>query len=443
MMHHPRRRSVTPTSSHEEEHHIVPAEDSLDGSLGSKDERPCGERFLSSGPFEMFVGFLIVLNTALMCSDAEYRGWHTGVGLGLPGYEPNNAESDQFFQVAEITFGIIFSVEVLAKILILRNRFCTAWNIFDLVVVCTAWFEMAADFEFPINPMLLRLARLLRLVKAFKGLSSMELFENLFLMIRGLKAGIPVLLWVIILLLPMLTCNALFMIYMVADFLVDESKPMADRLKCYQYFGTFSNAMVTMFEITFANWATVSRFTYHRVNGRLTVYLMMYKLVMGIAVLRVVYGVYLHVTFACATADDAILVAQKKREDSRQDSKLRGFLMRHVFTDGNNAENDQISREDFIQVFAEPNLKDWLSGILGLDVDNADLFFDLLDADKDGALCIDEIVAGSLKLKGTARSMDVLALLRLTNEAIRKIEKAIPSQPLALPQGLPIGSTEV
>merc|ERR1712205_15959 len=102
--------------------------------------------------------------------------------------------------------------------------------------------------------------------------------------------------------------------YMVLDFLKDDDVPIDDRIVCYQYFGTFSHSIVSMFEMTFANWAVISRFVYEKVDKKLVFFFMSYKMVMGIAILRVIYGVFLHVTFKCASSDNAVLIAQRKRE---------------------------------------------------------------------------------------------------------------------------------
>merc|ERR1719231_1473328 len=106
----------------------------------------------------------------------------------------------------------------------------------------------------------------------------------------------------------------------------DETKPESDRLQCYEFFGTFTRAMLSMFEATFANWVPICRFLYSKVSQKFALFYMAYKLVVGIAVLRIIYGVFLHVTFACATADDETVVNQKKREIKQYERKMEAFF---------------------------------------------------------------------------------------------------------------------
>jgi hypothetical protein len=242
-------------------------------------------------------------------------------------------------------------------------------------------------------------------------------------MIRGLKAGAPVLIWVCLLVIPMIVCCALGMNYSVMDFIHDDSKPLEDRILCYRYFGTFLHSAFSMYEITFANYAVIGRFLYENVDEKFSMFFLVYKLVMGIAVLRVIYGVFLQVVFTCAQSDDAVLIAQKRRKDERYVQKMLGFLKRQ-----RSATPGFLTRDEFLKIIQDPDSRTWLSGSLELDIHDAELLFDLLDIDGDHNISTDEIVSGCFRLKGSARSLDILALTRLTTEVIHKLDRALPSK---------------
>ena len=55
------------------------------------------------------------------------------------------------------------------------------------------------------------------------------------------------------------TTIALSLTQVLSSFFKDESVPLAERLEVFQYFGTASRAMFTMFELTLANWTIVGR----------------------------------------------------------------------------------------------------------------------------------------------------------------------------------------
>jgi len=252
---------------------------------------------------------VIVLNTVHMCVEAEYRGWAVGntIGnIGITGTTGATTDSgDNMFHMFELLFAIVFTFEILVKILALGfkcfkwNAF-GRWNVFDIVVICANWFTMFSGVDTIINPLFLRLFRLLRLLRLLRGLSQYEMCDDLQLMVRALGAGAPVLIWVLVLVGPTLACFALAMNYMLVDFLADESKPMKDRVDCFNFFGTFSNAFLSMFEVTFANWVPICRFLHKNVDERYALFFMGWKLGRGIAVLHIIYGVFLHVTVRCA-----------------------------------------------------------------------------------------------------------------------------------------------
>merc|ERR1711935_694285 len=59
----------------------------------------------------------------------------------------------------------------------------------------------------------------------------------------------------------------------------------------------------------------------------------------------------------------------------------------------------------------------------GLDVDDADRLFTLLDENRDGELGLDEFLSGCLRLKGLARSIDVFGLIHQTRQLCRRVEQ--------------------
>ena len=68
--------------------------------------------------------------------------------------------------------------------------------------------------------------------------------------VKGIAAGAPVALWVVAILAPIMSSVALALQYALVDFIEDDSKLTADRLKCFDYFGTFIKAVLTIFEVT-------------------------------------------------------------------------------------------------------------------------------------------------------------------------------------------------
>jgi len=147
-------------------------------------------------------------------------------------------------------------------------------------------------------------------------------------------------------------------------------------------------------------------------------FFMGYKLVMGIAVLRIIYGVFLHVTFACATNDEEVVIAKKNRENAQYAQR-----MHEIFQQFDSSGDGYLTKDEFLQIVVDPRVKTLLSA-LELEINDAELVFDLTD-DGDGKVGAEEMVYSFSRLKGAARSVDVLALTTLTKEAIKKIDTVL------------------
>jgi len=248
-------------------------------------------------------------------------------------------------------------------------------------------------------------------------LNKYEIFDNLVLMVKGIQASTPVLIWVVVLLGPVIACISLAMTFTLVDFIQDVTKPQKERIECYAYFGTFSRSMLSMFEVTFGNWQPHCRFLYANVDERWALFFMFYKLFMGIAVLRVVYGVFLHVTFRCTNSNEELLAAQKAREDRKFARKIHE-MFEHFDTDGTGS----LSKEEFHEIAQDVHAQNLLVA-LDLKVKDAELVFDLADAGGDGDLSAEEMIEGFKSLKGFARSIDVGAIMHLQNKCMLKIDR--------------------
>merc|ERR1712167_435516 len=64
-----------------------------------------------------------------------------------------------------------------------------------------------------------------------------------------------------------------------------------------------------------------------------------------------------------------------------------------------------------------------LLGAMDLSVGSADLLFSLIDLDGNGDLTLEELVKGVGRLKGDAKSWDVLNLIRIVTDLQESVEK--------------------
>merc|ERR1719162_1257454 len=113
----------------------------------------------------------------------------------------------------------------------------------------------------------------------------------------------------------MLTTVALFLTQILHAYYFHEvstSSPEKQH-KLYEYFGSFTRCLMSMFELTLANWPPVTRLLAEEVSEWFMLLCVAHKLTIGFAVIGVINGVILQETFKIAATDDMLMVRQKKR----------------------------------------------------------------------------------------------------------------------------------
>lgn len=157
--------------------------------------------------------------------------------IGLQSYPDINAAYGSLFRSLDLVFLMIFTVEVVSKIIINRMKyFKDGWNVFDFIVVGTSLVFMNSPFV-----SVLRILRVLRILKTISSIRSLRrIITSLFMAIPTI--GSIALLMIIV-----------FFIYGVvgATFFAEVS-PV--------YFGDLSRSLITLFQIaTFDDWANIYR----------------------------------------------------------------------------------------------------------------------------------------------------------------------------------------
>lgn len=360
--------------------------------------------------FEYFFAMLIMLNTAVMAVELQYEAFSMGYTLNFQGYSSPSEEvwpgGKALFEKFEIFFGVVFSIELLLKLAGWRcSFFHSVWNYFDGLVVIS-WIISQSGQTLLINPLILRLFRMVRFMRLMKVMKSSEAFDSLRLLIRSLFSCMPALVWASLALFMIQTLVGMIFSSIFAEFIVDADYTLDIRTELFEYFGSFSRCMVTMFELTLGNWIPVCRFLMENISEWWCCVIILYKLVVGFGVIRIISGVFLHETFKAAASDDDLMILNKKRLQHKHQDKMRRFMQR-----ADSSGDGGLSRQEFIDVLKSDDVKVWLSA-QEIDAGDADLLFDLLD-DGDETLTVGELTSGIARLKGTARSIDLFALMHM------------------------------
>merc|ERR1740130_1412094 len=101
--------------------------------------------------------------------------------------------------------------------------------------------------------------------------------------------------WAVALLVVMLTTVALFLAQILHASYFNESmaaslslEELEKRRKLYEYFGSFTRCLLSMFELTLANWPPVTRLLAEEVSEWFMLLCVMHKVCIGFAVIGVI-----------------------------------------------------------------------------------------------------------------------------------------------------------
>ena len=89
-----------------------------------------------------------------------------------------------------------------------------------------------------------------------------------------------------------------------------------DRQAVYHYFGTFSRAMLSMFELSMGNFPPIVWLLSEKVTSWFILFCLLHKLTVGFAVIGVINAVFIQETFNVANQDHYILRLQRERADA-------------------------------------------------------------------------------------------------------------------------------
>jgi len=241
-------------------------------------------------------------------------------------------------------------------------------------------------------------------------------FDSLRVMITSLSACVPLLLWSSLAFFFVEMMAALSLNSILSDEIENPDRSLEERTELFKYFGTFTRSIMTITELTFGNFIPVCRFLTENIGEGFGHAILIYKVTVGFSMLSVITGVFLHETFKAAASDDDLMVVQKKRAQQKHEKK-----MMHLFQAANPTYDSCINRAEFARIFEDQTLKTWLSA-QDVEVKDVHLLFDLMDSGEH-LLSLEDLIQGIARLKGTARSLDLIGLMHVTSHLFSHVSK--------------------
>jgi len=189
-----------------------------------------------------------------------------------------------------------------------------------------------------------------------------------------------------------------------------------------------------MFEIMFANWGPPCRVLIENVSEWFSIFFLLYRCVLGFAVLNVVNAVFVQQTMRTASSDEELAYKTRQKEIGLYTKKVK-----RLFQTMDSTGDGAINLEEFSKLVQSPKLKFWMSQ---LELEYHDLLslFEFLD-NGDGQITLTEFIDGAARLRGSAKAIDVWRLETklevLFEEVFQKVRATglVPESPDANAEG--------
>ena len=212
--------------------------------------------------------------------------------LGVLTDQTLSAEEVLFLEAIDKACLVIFTIELITKLLVYRRNFWSeGWNIFDFVIVLSSIIFISSSIS------VIRAFRIFRLLKALTE------FPELQILVSSMLKAIPSMSWALLLLFIIFYIFGVF-----GSTLFGETFP--------ELFGDIGGSMFTLFQVmTFESWATAVARPIMATYSYAWVYFLVFILLTAITLLNVMVGI---VVEAVGTISEA--VKQKQAADAAENA---------------------------------------------------------------------------------------------------------------------------
>lgn len=384
-----------------------------------------------SWQFECFYASLIIANAALIGLELSYRA-------------RGEDDSSLYFALAQRICSALFFVELVCRIIANGREFVTGpgrcWNAFDVFLVVSSLVDCTIElvhmhFDGRIDgtpgistARILRIVRITRLVRVLRIARLIRFVRALRVLIFSIAETMKSVIWAIVLLLLIIYFFGVLFTTSTIEYLqMDGQDPhMID------YWGSLDVTMLTLLQSVTngLDWGAAAK-PLGQANFMLVIMFIFYILFCSFAVLNVITGVFCQGAMEGKQFDRDLMVQQvltNKRSDLTKVTDMFKNLLQKMDTDS----DGQITPEELTRHFKDDSFQALLA-MLELNTSDAWMLFGLLGQEDTLRLQPEQFVDGCMRLRGTARSIDLAMLDNQVRKNYARIQKTLAEIKAVLP----------
>lgn len=310
------------------------------------------------------------------------------------------------FFFVDTFFAVLFFVEMLLR----QNQlgwdyFADPWNFFDYGIVVVNCVDivvsvMSIDGSGAQLASTMRVLRLLRVARSIRGI---KMFFGMWMVIEGLVTSLKALVWTGLLLIIMIYVFGVSLMT-----LVDQEPNIREEMaNFYMYAGSVRNSLVTILQVlTLDDWASGPG--RELMEAGCTPGLVI--IILAIVVLN--FGV-LNIIIALMVEQMARLIKSAETSNGKKIGKTEEQILASLGYDFHEADVDdsgELDIDEFLALIRTDAIAFKLR-LLGIQIEEAESFFYLMDVDNSGYLSPEEFIDGLQRIRGLAKGKDICQLI--------------------------------
>jgi len=359
----------------------------------------CGNR-----SFEMICGAVIILNAVFIGWSSNYASEHL-----------HNQKTD-FIVLSELCFCIFYALEVLLRMYISGRRFCSKqewkWNTFDLTLVMMSaydqwenFFTMGPQFE---NMSFLRIMRLMKMLKLLRMVRLMRMFRELRLILNSVMGCVKSMAWSCVLIVTISYMFGVAFLQACTGALAGEAGPISaiTERDIRLWWSSVGTSMLSLYMVSTGgkDWSIVGE-PLREVGGIFYALFLLYIAFFLFVVVNTLTSLFVELTIANADHDQQMAIQLELERKDVYVAKLQS-LYDEIDQNG----DGEITYDEFCKHLDDPLMRAFAAS-LEIEPTDARQFFCILSEHGKIPVNCDTFVVGCIKLKGMAKSMDLMDLV--------------------------------
>lgn len=360
--------------------------------------------------FQMLSVTVILVNSVSIALSADYEIQNLG------------QEATLVQQNVELALTLFYVVELFLKLMVNRLYFFvnedSLWNCFDFVLVMFSIVEYAVKIHLEVtgtdsgggggmNVGFLRMLRLCKIAKVLRVFRTLRFFTELRLMMDCVLGSFINVFWCLAMIVFVLYVFSLLIVQGLTEYLLTEVDNLTEAYKdqYVRFFGSVSNAVITLFQATTAGIDWSEAFVVLRVAGVFpSICFLTYVIIFTISVWNIVTSTFVEKAMKLAQPDLESMIHEKNIKDAKDAGDLARLFL--PFTSKNDEGDDVISFEQIRAAADQPRFRQDLT-VRGVDIKNVEIFFKMLSAVNEGGVKLQTLVSACVRMKGVATSIDL------------------------------------